>query len=77
MDTAAGSSRVELGQVDARDGAEWSSSWEQAKEAMARAEGGERARGMGCSREATQLCVAPRRRRKMGPVFGSSVGARF
>ena len=37
MDAAAGSSGVELRRVDARDGAEWSSSWEQVKEAMAHA----------------------------------------
>ena len=54
MDAAAGSSGVELRRVDARDGAEWSSSWEQAKEAMAHA----RREG-----SAPEECVAVGRRR--------------
>nr|CAB3493577.1 unnamed protein product [Digitaria exilis] len=49
----------------------------EAKEAMARTWREGSASEMGCGGEETQLCVAPRRRRKMGLVDGSSVGAGF
>nr|CAB3473526.1 unnamed protein product [Digitaria exilis] len=48
-----------------------------AKEAMARTWREGSALEMGSCGEETQLCVAPRRRRKMGLVDGSFVGAGF